>query len=714
MSIEQDKAAFERALRAHDALVERQALPIWVGAEPTFTDRFSEHPEWLREALGPTKASRARQMLTALKQTAADGVVLRTLGRQYPGEELPRWSLGLYGRRDGQPLWSGPPDPLLSAGRLVIPKLDAFWQGLAERLGEQGWTVATFELAVAPKRRIAFRLDGQAPPADPAQDARLARPSVHSHAIPLEGLRDELAEDGILLLGIDSTKVAEDATDGRAPCLELPALPTVAAFLTLLDCAGGAALAAGLGNLLLCGFPPPVDATVKWTTITPDPAVVEVNMAPATDVTTFWHGCRRLFAVADKMGLSPYRLHYNGQLTDSGGGGQITLGGPSPERSPFFVQPHLLPNLIRFFNRHPALSFYYACDFVGGSSQSPRPDERPGEFFQELQLALALLERQPAPAPEALWRALAPFMTDLVGNSHRSEINIEKLWNPYLPGRGCLGLVEFRAFRMAPTPELVAALAALLRAIVLLCAGPRDFALVRWDDVLHDRFALPFYLRQDLAAVLAELAEAGFGLEPPLVAELMDDSYYTLGSMNCGPCEFTLRRALEFWPLVGDAASQNSGGSRLVDASTARLEVTLRPHSETAADLDGWSLLAEGRQVPWRLEQDQTGPALVFGLRYRRFKPWHGLHLELEAHGPIDMVLLDPSGRDGWRIGWHEWKPQGGGYDGLPPDLAAARRRREERFVATALTEPPAIATPPAAALTPYCLDLRWLPVESR
>ena len=42
-----------------------------------------------------------------------DAVVLRTIGRQYAGEPLARWSYGLYARRDGEPVWLGPPDRLL-------------------------------------------------------------------------------------------------------------------------------------------------------------------------------------------------------------------------------------------------------------------------------------------------------------------------------------------------------------------------------------------------------------------------------------------------------------------------------------------------------------------------------------------------------------------------------------------------------------------------
>ncbi len=88
--------AFDQAIRSHDDLLKRRELAIWVGAEPTFTDRRSEAPEWLYNALGPTKEARARRMLAESLEQTPGGVVLRTLGRQYPKEDLPRWNLGLY------------------------------------------------------------------------------------------------------------------------------------------------------------------------------------------------------------------------------------------------------------------------------------------------------------------------------------------------------------------------------------------------------------------------------------------------------------------------------------------------------------------------------------------------------------------------------------------------------------------------------------------
>jgi uncharacterized protein (DUF2126 family) len=487
----------------------------------------------------------------------------------------------------------------------------------------------------------------------------------------------------------------------------------VALFLSLLEAVGAAANAVGLPGLILTGFPPPVDATVAWTTLTPDPAVVEVNMAPTPDAAGFLQAARIGYAAAAVAELSPYRLHYNGQVTDSGGGGQLTLGGPTPDSSPFLVYPRLLPALIGYFNRHPALSFYFAGDFVGNSSQAPRPDERTADIVEELALALALLDRQRNPTPELLWQSLSPFLADPAGNPHRSEINIEKLWNPYLPGRGQLGLVEFRAFRMPATPERLAALAALLRAIAaLLILKPATPALVHWGRELHDRFALPFYLRADLWEVLDELAGAGLGLGQPLVQELLDDSHHTLGEVEFGDGRLYIRRALEFWPLLGDAVSQEQGHSRLVDASTTRLELSLRarPDARPAALAD-WRLTANGYRLPLRREDEMDGETWLCGLRYRRFKPWTGLHPNLATQGPIELVLGDPRQPEALRITLHEWKPQGGGYDGLPADLDEAAARRTERFVVERINAAlaPSPLEPPPGALTPYCFDLRWL-----
>jgi uncharacterized protein (DUF2126 family) len=500
--------------------------------------------------------------------------------------------------------------------------------------------------------------------------------------------------------------------EGEALRLELPALGEVSRLRRVLALIADAAGCAHVPALILAGHPPPVDAAVAWTTITPDPAVIEINSAPFPDCEGLLRFSRSVFAAAVPEGLAPDRFYYNGDVGDSGGAGQITLGGPSPLASPFFLHPHTLPGWVRYVNHHPALSYLFAHDHIGAFGQSVRSDERDREHFDELGLALRLLRARDRPDPEIIWRSLGPFLADIAGNTHRAELNIEKLWNPYLPQRGKLGLVEFRALRMAHTPERLVAVAALLRAVTArLAAQPFDEELTDWAAQLHDRFALPFSLRQDLWAVLEDLERTGFGLAPPLRRTLLNDEFRVLGRVAFDSVELTVKRALEFWPLVGDAAAQERGTSRLVDASTARIELCLRLlPGQRDSDFDGWSITTEGGDLPLRRGGDETGPARLFGLRYRRFVPWAGLHPTLPAEGPIALLLWHPTRRHACRVTLHEWRPDRQAYDGLPGDAEDARARRAQRIVAEQVPppDPPPPPAPPAA-LTPWCLDLRRL-----
>jgi uncharacterized protein (DUF2126 family) len=706
--VESDDDCFDAAIRAHDEAITACGLDVWIGAEPTFTNRLSESPEWLAEALGETKQTYACHLIERLRESYSGSVILRTLGRQYDSETRPRWSLGLYQRRDGRALADGlPTDPLGTPCPCEMKRLHTFWRSLCMVLDRDGWAATGFAIAGEMGLRMLFRCDGQPPVADPVVDARLLRAPLQLQAIPPDGIVDDIAAEGLYLVALGCAPTGPE--DSLQPCIELPGFTEVAPFLDFIGRVAQAAQEAGLGHLVWRGFPPPVDERVAWTTLTPDPAVLEVNDAPVASVTAFLERSRRLYAIAAAEGLAPYRLQYNGEISESGGGGQFTLGGPSPACSPFFLEPQLLTRLIAYLNRHPALSYWFAPLYVGSFSQSPRPDENVLESFSELQVALKHLAATAAPEPEFIWRSLSPFLVDTSGNAHRSEVNIEKLWNPYLPGRGCLGLVEFRAFRMAPDAESAASIAALLRALAaMLSRQEANPKLIEWGSRLHDRFALPFYLQQDLHAVLADLEAAGLGLGRPVIERLYADDWRHIGLAECAGWRLAVEQALEFWPLLGDAAAQE-GGSRLMDASTARLQLTLRPVAARAADLAGWQLLAGCYRVPLRREEDESGTVFIAGLRYRAFVPWTGLHPGIGAQTPIVLTLLPPGGERGLRVTLHKWQPQGKAYDGLPNTLEEAHRRIRERFVVERITpkEVPKAVTPSSEALSDYCLDLR-------
>ena len=606
--------AFEAEVRDHDARVAATGLKLWVGSEPTFTDRFASTPEWLYDALGGEKEARAQALLRVLHARRPGALVLRTEGRRYAGEVAPRWNLGLLRWRDGTPLWRGPRDPML------------------------------------------------------------AEPGAPS----LEEVLPDFGDD-------------------------------VAGFLERLAETERRALAAGAACLAFSGCTPPPDPGLALTTITPDPAVIEINATPSTDAFDFLKRSRRMYFAAAEVGLAPYRLHYNGAVADSGGGGQITLGGPTPQQSPFVREPMLLPRLVRFLNRHPSLSYLYCHDFLGAGGQSARADERGNGSLDELMLALALVEREAEPTPERVWQCLAPFLTDAAGNSHRAEINVEKLSDPNGGMRGRLGLVEFRALRMQHTPERVTAIACLLRALVaMLATTPYDEPLVDWGRELHDRFALPLVLEQDLADVLSRLHEHGFGLGPATTALLQADEFRHLADIALPGATLELRRALEFWPLLGDTSSPEQGGSsRLMDASTARIELRLRPHDDRGAH---WQIGAGGTALPLRDAHDAGRPVRVAGLRYRAFVPTPGLHPTLPAQSPVVLQLRHAPSGQALALTVHGWRPDGGAYDGLPADLAEAARRRAERVtldpMPAGLAEP--LATGARPGLSPYTLDLRW------
>jgi uncharacterized protein (DUF2126 family) len=449
--------------------------------------------------------------------------------------------------------------------------------------------------------------------------------------------------------------------------------------------------------------PPAPHPDEAWMTVTPDPGVVEVNLPPAPDLVTFARYCRACYRAAEAVGLSPVRRRWNGDETDSGGGGQVTLGGPTPAASPFFRRPALLPGLLRFVNRHPSLSYWFAPECVGSASQGPRPDEGTRERFAELQVALAQLAAEPAETPDDLWQALAPLLVDGSGNSHRAEVNVEKLWNPYLEARGRLGLVELRALRMEPTPERMIAVAALWRTLALrLAERSYEEPLRDWGERLHDRFGLPYLLAADLAEVLGDLRDAGFPLGTRLESLLLARPAPPLVTLARGDADLTVSRAREFWPLVGDVASQERRGARVVDSSNARVEIEVRsPHGPPGR------VLACGRDVP--LTEVAPGHFLA-GVRYRSFVPRPGFHPRLAPHDPL--VLTWHHRDQAVTAALHGWIPGGGVYPGLPDEAEAARRRAERVVVSppelsaavSARAASPLDAGPPDGPLT---VDLR-------
>ena len=90
-------------LQAHD-------VRLTMGGEPTFVALdYPDDDEWNTAALGPNKRRLAADLFYRLRDHyAGNALVHFGQGKWYPGEQLPRWSLNCFWRRDGQPLWHDP------------------------------------------------------------------------------------------------------------------------------------------------------------------------------------------------------------------------------------------------------------------------------------------------------------------------------------------------------------------------------------------------------------------------------------------------------------------------------------------------------------------------------------------------------------------------------------------------------------------------------
>jgi uncharacterized protein (DUF2126 family)/transglutaminase-like putative cysteine protease len=489
----------------------------------------------------------------------------------------------------------------------------------------------------------------------------------------------------------------------------MPPLEKLEHYLDLLAAIEASAEELGM-QLVLEGYPPPRDPRLKLLSVTPDPGVIEVNIHPATDWTELVANTEFLYRAAFESRLSAEKFMTDGRHTGTGGGNHFVMGGATPADSPFLRRPELLASLLLYWHNHPSLSYLFSGMFVGPTSQAPRVDEARNDQLYELEIAIEQIYKnrelygQSMP-PWLVDRTLRNILIDATGNTHRSEISIDKMYSPD-SATGRLGLLELRAFEMPPHPHMSSVQQLLLRALIArFWKTPYRAPATRWGTELHDRFMLPKFIEMDFHDVMAEMRASGFAFDDSWFAPHVEFRFPLIGSVCSAGIALTLRNALEPWHVMGEEGAPG-GTAGYVDSSLERIEVRVTGLNERR-----YVVTCNGRAMS--LQPTGVQGEYVAGVRYKAWNPPSSLHPSIGVHAPLTFDIVDTwMKRSVGGCQYHVAHPGGLSYQSLPVNANEAESRRLSRFTAMGHTPglmqvPPATINVPASREFPFTLDLR-------
>jgi uncharacterized protein (DUF2126 family)/transglutaminase-like putative cysteine protease len=421
------------------------------------------------------------------------------------------------------------------------------------------------------------------------------------------------------------------------------------------------------------GYTPKSDYRIEKMMVTPDPGVIEVNVQPAKTWQEIVDNTTALYEEAFFARLGTEKFMVDGRHTGTGGGNHVTIGAAKPEDSPLLRRPDLLQSLITYWQHHPVLSYLFSGPFIGPTSQAPRIDEGRDERLYEMEIAF---EQIPEDKEVPFWmvdRIFRNLLTDITGNTHRTEFCIDKLYSPD-SSTGRLGILELRAFDMPPHKHMNLVQNLLVRALVAkFWKKPYKKKLIRWGTELHDKFLLPHFAYLDMIDVVNDLKDVGYDFDISWFDPFFEFRFPFHGGITIDNIQLEIRLGIEPWHVLGEELS-NSGTARFVDSSLERLQVKI-----SGIIPERHILLCKGCRIPLR----STGikGEYVAGIRYKAWNPPSALHPNIGVDAPMVFDIVDT-----WNdriIGgctYFVTHPGGRSFDTYPVNSYEAESRKISRF----------------------------------